>query len=151
MKGRKIFQFCQPCIKERALFTHDLNANSLGDGASFPHITHIGYINKYRSRQHLVLLMALDLYCPNDVVDYLAEQLESFFFFANTMGIQTKTYEQRFSAWAVKLRGVKTKDAVDAAVQDTLVPFVLKRLPDFRQALSQIPNSDNKCDSHGLA
>ena len=112
--------------------------NSLGDGSSYPHITHIGYINKYRSRQHLVLLMALDLYCPIDVVDYLAKQLESFFFFANTMGIQTKTYEQRFSAWAVKLRGVKTKEVVDAVVQDTLVPFVLNRLPDFRQAFSKI-------------
>ena len=112
--------------------------NSLGDGVSYPHITNIGYINKYRSRQHLVLLMALDLFCPNEVVDHLAAQLESFFFFANTMSIQTKTYEQRFSAWAVKLRGMKTKEDVDVVVQETLVPFILKRLPDFRQAFSQI-------------
>lgn len=112
--------------------------NSLGDGANYPHITNIGYINKYRSRQHLVLLMALDLYCPSDVVDYLAAQLESFFFFANTMSIQTKTYEQRFSLWAVQLRDVKTKEGVDAVVQETLVPFILKRLSDFRQAFSQI-------------
>lgn len=52
------------------------------------------------------------------------------------MGIQTKTYEQRFSAWAVKLRGVETKEAVDAKSRHT--PFALKRLPDFRQAFSQI-------------
>ena len=135
----KLVQELQQAAKRySALVSATNEANQLIDGKTFPHTTNIGYINKYRSRQHLVLLMALDLYCPNDVVDYLAEQLESFFFFANTMGIQTKTYEQRFSAWAVKLRGVKTKDAVDAVVQDTLVPFVLKRLPDFRQAFSQI-------------
>lgn len=116
--------------------------NNLGDGATYPHTTHIGYINKYRSRQHLVLLMALDLHCPNEIVDYLAMQLESFFFFANSMGIQTKTYEQRFSAWAVKLRDIKIKEDVDAVVQTTLVPFILKRLPDFRQAFLQINHTN---------
>lgn len=115
-----------------------LATNRLGDGLNYPHITHIGYINKYRSRQHLILLMALDLHCPDEVIDYLAEQLESFFFFVNSMGIQTKTYEQSFSVWAVKLRGLKTKDEINAVIQSTLIPFVLKRLPDFRQAFSQI-------------
>ncbi|EJK8625972.1 DUF262 domain-containing protein [Morganella morganii] len=115
-----------------------LATNRLGDGTDYPHITNIGYINKYRSRQHLVLLMALDLHCPNNVIDYLGAQLESFFFFVNSMGIQTKTYEQRFSSWAVKLRGVNTKENIDVVVQATLVPFILKRLPDFYQAFSQI-------------
>ncbi len=135
----KLVQELQQAAKRySALVSATNEANQLIDGKTFPHTTNIGYINKYRSRQHLVLLMALDLYCPNEVVDYLAEQLESFFFFANTMGIQTRTYEQRFSSWAIKLRGVKTKDDVNAVVQETLVPFVLKRLSDFRQAFSQI-------------
>lgn len=115
--------------------------NNLGDGVAFPNVTHIGYINKYRSRQHLVLLMALDLSCTNEAVDYLAAQLESFFFFANSMGIQTKTYEQRFSAWAIKLRNLKTRDEITSVVQVTLVPFIVKRLPEFRQAFSQISHT----------
>ena len=86
----KLVQELQQAAKRySALVSATNEANQLIDGKTFPHTTNIGYINKYRSRQHLVLLMALDLYCPNDVVDYLAEQLESFFFFANTMGIQT--------------------------------------------------------------
>lgn len=45
----------------------------------FPNVSNIGYINKYRSRQHLVLLMALDISCSDDVMDFLGAQLESFY------------------------------------------------------------------------
>jgi len=113
--------------------------NATNDAASwresfrFPHVSNIGYINKYRSRQHLVLLMALDVNCPDEVMDYLGAQLESFLFYANTMGIQTKTYEQRFTHWAAKLRGIKTIEDVASVVTITLVPFIRERMVDFQQ------------------
>ncbi|UTJ47993.1 DUF262 domain-containing HNH endonuclease family protein [Atlantibacter subterranea] len=103
------------------------------ESSRFPHVSNIGYINKYRSRQHLVLLMALDVNCPDEVMDYLAAQLESFLFYANTMSIQTKTYEQRFTQWAAKLRGMKTIEEVASVVAVTLVPFIRERLVDFQQ------------------
>ena len=43
----------------------------------YPNVVNIGYINKQRSRQHLMLLMALDLNCNDDVINYLAQQIES--------------------------------------------------------------------------
>ncbi|KAA8994248.1 DUF262 domain-containing protein [Affinibrenneria salicis] len=114
------------------------DAASWRDSLCYPHVTNIGYINKYRSRQHLVLLMALDTHCSDDVLDYLASQMESFLFFANTMAIQTKTYEQRFTQWAAKLRGMKTKDDVAKVVTTTLVPFICSRLNDFYHAFQFI-------------
>lgn len=90
----------------------------------FPNVSNIGYINKYRSRQHLVLLMALDISCSDDVMDFLGAQLESFLFFTNTMAIQSKTYEQRFTQWAVKLRDVKTKAEVANVVSATLISLL---------------------------
>ncbi|WET14983.1 DUF262 domain-containing HNH endonuclease family protein [Yersinia intermedia] len=113
-------------------------AASWREDTRFPHVSNIGYINKYRSRQHLVLLMALDVNCPDDVIDYLGAQLESFLFFANTMGIQTKTYEQRFTQWAAKLRKMNTKEDVAKVVSTTLVPFISERLADFKQQFSLI-------------
>ena len=104
----------------------------------FPNVSNIGYINKYRSRQHLVLLMALDISCSDDVMDFLGAQLESFLFFTNTMAIQSKTYEQRFTQWAVKLRDVKTKAEVANVVSATLIPFVVERLDEFKERFSII-------------
>lgn len=104
----------------------------------FPNVSNIGYINKYRSRQHLVLLMALDISCSDDVMDFLGAQLESFLFFTNTMVIQSKTYEQRFTQWAVKLRDVKTKAEVANVVSATLIPFVVERLDEFKERFSII-------------
>ncbi|MCN9860757.1 HNH endonuclease family protein, partial [Escherichia coli] len=108
------------------------------ENARFPNVSNIGYINKYRSRQHLVLLMALDISCSDDVMDFLGAQLESFLFFTNTMAIQSKTYEQRFTQWAVKLRDVKTKAEVANVVSVTLIPFVVERLDEFKERFSII-------------
>ena len=46
----------------------------------FPHLASIGFMNKYNSRSHLVLLMALHRDAEKDVINYLARQLESYFY-----------------------------------------------------------------------
>ncbi|EOV1172978.1 DUF262 domain-containing protein [Vibrio fluvialis] len=114
------------------------DAGNWRDGGRFSNVTNIGYINKYRSRQHLVLLLALDVNCSDDVLEYLASQLESFFFFANTLSLQTKTYEQRFTQWAAKLRNANDIETVANVLEVTLISFIRHRLNEFKQAFQNI-------------
>ncbi|MDZ7760901.1 MAG: BREX system Lon protease-like protein BrxL, partial [Desulfovermiculus sp.] len=96
-----------------------------GDGGRFPHISHIGFINKYRSRQHLVLLLALptnaSLALPTnaskELLNYLGRQIEAFLFFSNSIGIQGRTNEQLFARWVRTLREAKDQQAVDTALR----------------------------------
>jgi len=102
------------------------------DGGAFPNNTNIGFINKYKSRQQLVLLLALDVNCSNDLIEYLAAQIESFFFYSNSLGIQSKYNEYLFASWASKLRGVNSLDTIKDIVENTMVPYVKERLGKFR-------------------
>lgn len=112
------------------------------DGGDYPAVTRIGFINKVRSRQHLILLLALDHACPPEGINYLALQLESFFFYSNTLGIQTKDYERQFSQWAVSLRRLKTTDEIAPVVDKTLRPFLEARLGAFRQKFLALNDDD---------
>ena len=103
-----------------------------GDGSQFPHVSHIGFINKYRSRQHLVLLLALPLGANNQLLDYLGRQIEALLFFSNSMGIQGRTNEQLFARWAVGLREASDSAAVDNALRDTMLVYLRDKLSDFR-------------------
>lgn len=102
------------------------------DGGQYPHVTSIGFVNKYRSRQHLILLLALDEYAPTDALEYLAKQLESFFFYSITLSIQAKYNENNFTKWAGKLRGKKNVEEVKAVVEEEFIPYVTERLADFK-------------------
>jgi uncharacterized protein with ParB-like and HNH nuclease domain len=42
----------------------------LGDGSDYPHVTHIGFINKYKARQHLIMLLALSKQADKAAIDY---------------------------------------------------------------------------------
>ena len=101
------------------------------DGGEYPDVTRIGFINKYRSRQHLILLLALDASAPTAAVNYLAKQLESFFFFSNSLGIQAKDNERLFAQWTKSLRGLKANDAIAAAVHRTIVGHMIAKVPEF--------------------
>lgn len=102
------------------------------DGGDYPKTTNIGFINKYKSRQHLILLLALDITTDKATLEYLAEQIESFFFFSNTMGIQAKYNERLFAKWAKKLRGKKSIDEVKEIVFTTLIPYIADKVPQFK-------------------
>ncbi len=102
------------------------------DGGAFPYVTNIGFINKYRSRQHLILLLALDTTASNEVIEYLAMQIESFFFFSNSMGIQAKYNESLFAKWALQLRGKKSLEEVKLVIKDYMVPYIANKLPQFK-------------------
>ena len=110
--------------------------------SKFPSVVKIGYINKIWSRQHLMLLLALDLKCNEDVLNYTATQIESFLFFANTLKLQTKSYEGRFTDWAIKLRGKKTIEEVKTILLDTMIPYIRNYLNEFKNTFSQIKHND---------
>lgn len=108
------------------------------DGGHYPHVTNIGFVNKYRSRQHLILLLALDEFAPLEVIEYLAKQLESFFFYSITLSIQAKYNETNFTKWAGKLRGKKSIEEIKIVVEDEFIPYVLLRLSDFKNRFKTI-------------
>ena len=115
--------------------------NELGIN-KYPNVVNIGYINKQRSRQHLILLMALNLNCDDDVVNYLAQQIESFLFFANTLKMQTKNYERRFTDWAIQLREKRDVKEVIEIVDETIIPYLRGYLSDFKYSFLQIRHYD---------
>lgn len=114
----------------------------LNDGGVYPDVTRIGFINKVKSRQHLILLLALDHTAPVGAVNYLARQIESFFFYCNTLGILTKDYERQFTQWAASLRGLKSEGAIADVVDSTLLPYLKDRLGAFRQKFLALRDSD---------
>lgn len=113
----------------------------IGKTSRFPHVSHVGYVNKYRSRQHLVLLLALPQVVGNDLLDYLGQQIESFLFFSNVMGIQGRTNEQLFARWAVHLRQADDQGKIDAAIRQTMLPYLRERQSDFRSSFSSISHT----------
>lgn len=111
------------------------------DGGDYPDVTRIGFINKYRSRQHLILLLALDSNASLEAINYLAQQMESFFFFSNTLGIQAKDNERLFAQWATSLRGLKDSTAIADAVSATMANQLRPRLSEFKERFLSIRHS----------
>ena len=98
----------------------------------FPELASIGFMNKFRSRSHLVLLMALHRDAEKDVINYLARQLESYFFITSSLGRHYgRLTEQLFGRLAKELRGKKTVEEVRAFVQAKIRPYLVKLLPEF--------------------
>lgn len=108
------------------------------DGGIYPNITNIGFVNKYKSRQHLILLLALDSNCTKYEIEYLGEQIESFFFFSNTIGIQAKNNERIFALWAGKLRGMKSIEGIKEVVSTTMVPYISEKISQFKSEFLNI-------------
>lgn len=108
------------------------------DGGLYPNITNIGFVNKYKSRQHLILLLALDSNCSKYELEYLGEQIESFFFFSNTIGIQAKNNERLFASWASKLRGVKSIEEIKNILSISMIPYIVEKIPQFKSEFLNI-------------
>ena len=104
----------------------------LSDGSEYPHVTHIGFINKYKARQHLVMLLALSKQADKQAIDYLAQQIESFYFVTNTVGILGKSNEHSFANWVISFRDKSTIEEIKQAVEKTIVPYVLERLDTLK-------------------
>ncbi len=110
----------------------------MADGSYYPNVTNIGFINKYKSRQHLILLLALHINCNKEVIEYLGRQIESFFFYSSTLRIQAKNNESLFVQWAEKLRGVNTIQDVSNIVDNTMLPYLLEKVGQFKLEFSTL-------------
>jgi len=86
-----------------------------------PHVTYIGFINKQKSRHHLMLLMALNDTFTNQDLDYVAQQIDSYYFFANIMRVQSKYNEARFAKWAKQLRTVTNRKEIETILEATIL------------------------------
>lgn len=106
-----------------------------------PHVTNIGFINKYKSRQHLILLLALPQSVSIEVIEYLAKQIESFFFFSNTIGIQAKNNERLFSSWSKALRDTNTTEEVAEALEKSIIPYLAERVSQFKSEFLNISHN----------
>lgn len=111
------------------------------DNSRLPHVSHIGFINKYGSRQHLVLLLALPVNSSDSLLDYLGRQIESFLFFSNALGVQGRTNEQLFARWSAGLRHASDEEQVRAVVVETMIPYLREKLPDFRGAFPYLTHT----------
>lgn len=104
----------------------------LGDTEKYKHVSHIGFINKYRSRQHILLLLALPEIFTETDIDYLAQQIESVLFYNVIRGVQAKYNERTFSGWAQKIRRLVNREELEAFVQGTMFEFVNKDAASFK-------------------
>ncbi|MBC7751382.1 MAG: DUF262 domain-containing protein [Candidatus Saccharibacteria bacterium] len=104
----------------------------LRDGSEYPNITNIGFLNKYKARQHLVMLLALAKKADKEAINYLAKQIESFYFVTNTVGILGKSNEHSFASWVISFREKSTINEIKQAVEKTLVPYLLERLDTLK-------------------
>lgn len=111
------------------------------DGGEYPSVTNIGFINKYKSRQHLILLMALGEAASTETIEYLAKQIESYFFYSVSLGIQAKNNENQFSKWAKKLRNKTTSEEVAEVVGENIVPYLLDKIGDFVSKFRNLTHS----------
>lgn len=119
------------CMSKR--YSELVNATELQrDGCLYPHVTNIGFINKYKSRQHLILLLSLGSNADVPAIEYLAKQIESFFFFSSTLRIQAKTNESLFVQWAEKLRNLTTIDEIACVIEKTMLPYLLDKVGVFK-------------------
>ena len=119
------------CISKR--YSDLVKATELQqDGGEYPHVTNIGFINKYKSRQHLILLLSLGKMADTQAIEYLAEQIESFFFYSATLRIQAKNNESLFVQWAEKFRGLTGKEAISSVVRSTMLPYLLNIVGEFK-------------------
>lgn len=110
----------------------------INEGGNYPNVTNIGYINKYKSRQHLILLLALKTTLGKDEIEYLAKQTESFFFYSNTIGIQAKNNERLFAKWSLKLRKVNSIDEIKTIINETMCPYIHEKIGEFKSSFLNI-------------
>ena len=100
------------------------STEALIGATKYPCVTNIGFINKYKSRMHLILLMALSDTFDDDDVDYFASQIESFLFYSLIASIEAKYYENKFANWASEIRTFKTRDDIKTFVVENLQKWV---------------------------
>lgn len=108
-----------------------LSTESLSDRAKYKYIAHIGFINKYKSRQHIVPLLALHEKFTEEDINYLAAALESVLFYNLIRDIQAKYNERTFSDWARSIRKLNSRIELEQFVETDIFKYVKNNALDF--------------------
>ncbi len=117
--------------------THATDADDL-----YPPITGIGYLSKKTSRQHLVLLMALKEKIDNAIINRLASNIESLVFYYSVNRTLTKSYEEKFANWAIKLRAVNTSEQLNVFLEEDLKKELTEQQAKFNAQFATKSQSD---------
>lgn len=133
---KKPLMFVNELVALSERYTSLVNATILQREADldYPAVSKIGLINKTGSRQHLIPLLALSQRADQSLVNQLANELESYFFFCQTLHTNPNVHEPNLSRMAVQLRKVRTESALFAALDRTLKPFILEKVGLFKEA-----------------
>jgi uncharacterized protein with ParB-like and HNH nuclease domain len=93
----------------------------------YPSVTGIGYLSKKNSRQHIILLLALNDTFDKGAINLLAKNIEALMFYFVTLKVLTKYYEATFAEWAIKLRSLSNIDDLKKFIIDEIGPEIEKR------------------------
>lgn len=116
--------------------------NSWDADPMYPNITGIGYLSKKTSRQHLVLLLALKDNIDNQIINLLAKNIESLVFYYSVNRTLTKSYEEKFANWAVKLRNINSIDGLKEFLNDDFKKELLDQQAKFNAQFSTKSQGD---------
>lgn len=108
----------------------------------YPNITGIGYLSKKTSRQHLVLLMALRDHIGDSIINLLAKNIESLSFYYAVNRTLTKSYEERYAKWAVRLRAVTTEIELRSFLSDEFDTELVSEQAKFSSQFSTKSQND---------
>lgn len=110
--------------------------------SGFPNLTGIGHLLRRRSRQHLVLLMALKSSFDKKTVNKLANALEVLAFYYALNRVLTKQYERQFANWAAMIRSYNSSDEVDKFIETELAGQIDKQRRRFDSAFTTKTQGD---------
>lgn len=99
--------------------------------SEYPNLTGIGHLLRRRSRQHLVLLMALKSSFDKETVNKLANALEILAFYYASNRVLTKQYERQFANWAAMLRSYNSSDEIESFIETELAAEIDKQRREF--------------------
>jgi uncharacterized protein with ParB-like and HNH nuclease domain len=116
--------------------------NAWNADAVYPHITGIGYLSKKTSRQHLVLLLALKDNIDTAITNLLARNVESLVFYYSVNRTLTKSYEEKFANWAVKLRNISTIEDLHTFLRDDLQKELTEQQTKFNSQFAAKSQGD---------
>lgn len=114
-------QFAKEIVKASEKYAAYIKATGAWEAdQNYPAVAGIGYLSKKNSRQHIILLLALNDTFSNQKINLLAKNIEALAFYYATLNVLTKYYEATFAEWAVKIRVLKTDDELKAFIQSEI-------------------------------
>ena len=125
-------QFANEILKASSKYGAFIKATSSYEAdLDYPSLTGIGYLSKKNSRQHIILLLALNDAFDKAALNILAKNIESLAFYYATLKVLTKYYETIFAEWAIKIRGLNTLEDLNYFISNELSAEIEKRKAQF--------------------